>query len=101
MVTDEVAQRGVVVALVLQHLFEDGDGGFVAEVLDLLAVVRDVAALVEFQTAQGEVEAADAVGQRVGFASLGAVVLRDLRAQLLQSSGPEVGVVLLGQRQRV
>jgi len=40
-------------------------------------------------------------GQRVGFASLGAVVLRHGRAQLLQSSGPEVGVVLLGQRQRV
>jgi hypothetical protein len=86
-----------VLALVLQHSFEDGDGGFVAEFLDLLAVVRDVSALVEFQTAQGKIEAADADGERIGLAAFAAGVLGDGRAEGGEAAGPEIGVVLLGQ----
>ena len=73
------------------------DGGRIAELLDLLAVAGDVAALVQLQAAQGEVEAADAVGERVGFAGFGAVVLGDRRAEGGEAAGPEIGVVLLGQ----
>ena len=87
-VADQVAQRDVVVALVLDHFVEDGDGVRIAELLDLLTVAGDVAALVQFQAAQREVEAADAVGQRVGLAGFGAVVLGDGRAEGGEAAGP-------------
>ena len=73
----------------------------VAELLDLLAVVGDVAALVEFQTAQGKVEAADAVGERIGLAAFAAGVLGDGRAEGGEPASPEIGVVLLGQGKMV
>ena len=96
-VADEVAQGDVVLALVLDHLVEDVDGGRIAELLDLMAVAGDVSALVEFQAAQRKVEAADAVGERVGVAGFAAVVLGDRRAEGGEAAGPEIGVVLLGQ----
>ena len=65
----ERAQFAMVVFLVLDDVIEDGDGALVAEILELLAVVGDVAALFDFEAAQGHADAAGAIGQRVGLAA--------------------------------
>ena len=94
---DEAAEGDVVVGLVGEDFLEDGGAGVVAELLDLLAVAGDVAALVEFEAAECEALAADAVGERAGFAGFGALVLGNRRAEGGEARGPEVGVMLLGQ----
>ena len=65
----ERAQFAVVILLVLDDVLEDGDGALVAEGLELLAVVGDVAALLDLEAAQGHADAAGAVGQGVGLAA--------------------------------
>jgi hypothetical protein len=50
-------------------VFEDGDGAFVAQGLELLAVGGDVAALFDLKAAQGHADAAGAVGERIGLAA--------------------------------
>ena len=95
----ERPQFAVVVLLVLNHLVEDGDGAFVAQRLQLLAVVGDVAAFLNLQPAQGHADAAGAVGQRIGLAAGAALVDRLGAAQLLDAFGPQHGVLQLGRRQ--
>ena len=63
------AKFAVVVFFVFNDVVEDGDGAFVAEVFELLAIVGDVAALFDLETAQGHADAAGAVGERIGFAA--------------------------------
>ena len=93
------AQFAVVVLLVFNDVVEDGDGAFVAEVLQLLAVVGDVAAFFDLEPAQGHADAAGAVGQRVGLAAGIAVVDRLGTAQLHDAAMPEGGVLPLGAGQ--
>ena len=92
-------QLAVVVLLVLDDVFEDGDGVLVAQGLQLLAVAGDVAALLNFQASQGHADAAGAVGQRVGFAAGLAVVDRLGSAQFHNATVPQRGVLPLGAGQ--
>ena len=87
------------VLLVLDDVFEDGDGFFVAQRLQLLAVAGDGAALLDLQPAQRHADAAGAVGQRVGLAAGPAVVDRLGSAQLLDAAVPQRGVLPLGAGQ--
>ena len=52
------------VLFVLDDVIENGDGAFVAKGLELLAVVGNVAALLDFKAAKSHANAAGAVGQR-------------------------------------
>ncbi len=90
----------VVVLLVFNDVIEDGDGALVAELLQLLAVVGDVAALFDLEPAQGHADAAGTVGQRVGF-SAGACLYRRVRrsAEFHDAAMPEGGVFPLGAGQ--
>jgi len=69
-------------------VLEDGDGALVAESLELLAVTGDVAALLDFQAAQGHAQAAGAVGEGVGLAAGTAGVDGLGSAELLDALGP-------------
>ena len=89
----------VVVLLVLDDVFEDGDGFLIAQRLQLFAVAGDGAALFDLQTAQGHAHAAGAVGQRVGLAAGAAPIDRLAAAQLDDASMPERGVLPLGASQ--
>ena len=81
--------------LVFDDVVEDGDGAFVAEVLQLLAVVGDVAAFFDFEATQCHADAAGAVGERVGFSAGIAVVYRFRSAEFNDSAMPESGVLQL------
>ena len=96
MAADERAQLAVVVLFVLNDVLEDGDRALVAEGLELLAVAGDVAALFDFEAAQGHAHAAGAVGQRVGLAAGAAAVDGLGPAQLLDAAFPQRGVLHLG-----
>jgi hypothetical protein len=61
----------------------------------LLSVTGDLAAFLDFQTAEGHADAAGAVGQRIGFAAGAAVVGGHGLAQLLNAAGPQGGVLPL------
>ena len=66
---EQRTELAVVVFFVLDDVVENGDGAFVAQRLELLAVAGDVAALFNLKAAQGHAHAAGAVGQRVGLAA--------------------------------
>ena len=87
------------VLFVLNDVIEDGDGAFVAQGLELLAVAGNVAALLDFKPAQGHAHAAGAVGQRVGFAAGTAVVDRLGTTQFNNAAVPQGGVLPLGAGQ--
>ena len=55
-------------ALIGDNLVEDGDAGFISKTGELLAVVGDVAAFVDFEAAKSKSCATDAVGEVVGLA---------------------------------
>ena len=99
MAAQERAEFAVVVLFVFDDVIEDGDGAFVAERLQLLAVVGDVAAFFDFKAAQGHADAAGAVGERVGFAAGVAVVDGLGAAQLHDAAMPQRGVLPLGAGQ--
>ncbi len=65
---------------------------FVAQVLELAAVVGDMPAFFNLQAAQGHADAAGPIGQGVGFAPGIAVVLRLGPAQFHDASVPQRGV---------
>ena len=92
-------QLPVVVLLVLDDVFEDGDGFLVAQRLQLLAVAGNCPALLDLQAAQGHAHAAGAVGQRVGLAAGLAAVDRLGSAQLHDAAVPQRGVLPLGAGQ--
>ena len=86
----------MVILFVFDDVVEDGDGAFVAEFLQLLAVVGDVAALFDFKAAKSHADAAGAVGEGVGFAAGIAVVNGLGAAELNDAAMPERGVLPLG-----
>ena len=87
------------VFLVFDYVVEDGDGAFVAEVFQLLAIVGDVAAFLDFEATQGHADAAGAVGERIGLSAGIAVVLGLRPAELDDAAMPEGGVLPLGAGQ--
>ncbi len=96
MAAEKRAEFAVVILFVFDDVIEDGDGAFVAEVFQLLAVVGDVAALFNFKAAQGHADAAGAIGEGVGFAAGIAVVTGLCSAELDDAAVPESGVLPLG-----
>ena len=96
MAAQQRPQLAVVVLLVFDDVVEDGDGAFVAQRLELLAVGGDVAAFLNLQAAQGHADAAGAIGQRVGLAAGLAFVDGLGTAQLQDAPVPERGVLPLG-----
>ena len=84
------------VLFVLDDVLENGDRAFVAKGLELLAVAGDVAALFDFEAAQGHAHAAGAVGQRVGLAAGTAGVHGLGSAEFLDAAFPQRGVLDFG-----
>ena len=84
------------VFFVFDDMIENGDGAFVAELLELLAVVGDVAALFDFEATQGHADAAGAIGERVGFSAGVAGVNGLSAAEFHDAAVPEGGVLQLG-----
>ena len=95
MAAQQRTEFAVVVLFVLDDVVEDVDGSVVAQVLQLLAVVGDVTALLDLQPAQGHADAAGAVGQRVGLAAGVALVLGLRPAEFDDAALPESGVLPL------
>ena len=89
-------QLAVVFLFIDENLIENGDGAFVAQLLQLGSVHGNVAALVDLQAAQGIMNASGAVGQRAGFDGDPAVVSRLRAAQLHNALAPQRGVFELG-----
>ena len=86
----------MVIFLVLDDVVEDSDGALVAEILQLLAVVGDVAALFDLKPAQGHADAAGTIGEGVGLAA-GVAVVNGLRTtQFDDAAVPEGSVLPLG-----
>ena len=96
MAAEKRAEFAVVVLFVFDDVVEDGDGAFVAEFLELRAVVGDVAALFDFKAAESHADAAGAVGERVGFAAGIALVDRFGTAKFDDAAMPKGGVLPLG-----
>ena len=57
---DQSAELAIVILLVFDDPVQDGQAGRIAERFELLAVLGDVAALIDFQAAQGQIVAPDA-----------------------------------------
>ena len=90
MIADEAAELAVVLLLVFDDMVQDGDAGLVAQLFELLRVAGDVAALVDFKTAEGNAGSANALGESVGGAGGLAVVVGhrspSSRIRLVQST---------------
>ena len=84
---------------VFDHVVEDGVGTFVAECLQLLTVVGDMAAFFNFQAPQRHADAAGAVGKRIGLAARAAMIDRLRSAQFEDATMPKGGMLPLGSRQ--
>src|ERR1700733_13109053 len=67
--TDQTAELTIVILLVFDDPFQDGQAGRIAERLKLLAVLGNVAALIDFQPAQGQIVATDARLKAIGIAA--------------------------------
>lgn len=93
----ERTEFAVVVFFIFDDVLEDGDGALVAETLELLAVAGDVAALFDFEPAQGHADAAGARGQRVGRAAGAAFINGFGPAQLADALGPQRRVLHFGR----
>ncbi len=93
------AQLLVVLLLVLDDVFEDGDGFRVAQAFELLAITSYCPAFLDLQAPEGHADAAGAAGQRIGLAAGLAVVDRLGSAQLHNASVPQFGVLPLGAGQ--
>ena len=83
------------VFLVFDDVLEDGDGAFVAQDLELLAVAGDGAALLDLEAAESHADAAGTAGQRVGIASGLSVIDGRRSTELGNAIGPESGVFQL------
>ena len=93
------AEFAMVVLFVFDDVVEDGDGAFVAEFLELLAVVGDVAAFFDFKAAEGHADAAGAIGEGVGFAARTAVINGFGTAKFDNAAVPEGGMLPLSAGQ--
>src|ERR1039457_227304 len=89
----------MMVLLVLDDVFENGDGFIVAQILQLVAVVCDVAAFFYFKPAQGHADATGAVGLGIGLAAGIAGVFRLWPAEFRNAPMPQGGVFPLGASQ--
>ncbi len=96
---EERTEFAVVVFLVFDYVVKDGNGAFVAEVFQLLAIVGNVAAFFDFEATQGHADAAGAVGERIGFSAKVAGVLRLRATKLDDAAMPEGGVLPFGAGQ--
>jgi len=96
MVADQAAEFAVVFLLIGDDLLQNGDAGLVSDFFELLALLRDVAALVDFQAAKRHAWSADARGQCVGIAASLAFVLRNASAQFTNALGPGRSVTRFG-----
>ena len=82
------------ILLVFDDPVQDGQAGRIAELFELLAVLGNVAALIDFQAAQGQVVAPDASLEAVGIAGRASPVDRLRLPQFTQAAGPQCGVLL-------
>ena len=89
------SQFAVVILLIFDHVFEDGDGFLVTEGFELFTVAGDGAALFDFEAAEGHADAAGAAGQRVRVAAGLAGVSRRRAPELLDAAGPQGGMFQL------
>ncbi len=81
------------ILLVLDDPVQDGQAGRIAQRFELLAVLGDVAALVDFQAAQGQIVATDAGLKAAGVAG-GATLVDWLRLpQFTQAPRPQCGML--------
>ena len=88
----------MVVFFIFDDVIEDGDGAFVAEFFELLAVVGDVTALFNLETTERHANAAGAVGERVGFAAGISFIDRLGAAEFDDAALPESGMLPLCAR---
>jgi len=77
-------------------MIEDGDGALITQFLKLPAVVGNVAAFFDLQTAQSHANAAGAVGQGVGVAAGTSPVSRLGASKLDNAAFPERRMFPLG-----
>ncbi len=84
--------------LVFNHPLQDGHTGRISEGFELLAVFGDIAAFVDFQTAQSQIVAPDAVLEAVSIAGRLASVDWLRLPQLPQSACPQRGMFLFCNR---
>ena len=82
------------ILLVFDDAVQDGQAGRIAQLFELLAVLGDVAALIDFQAAQGQVVAPDAGLEAVGVAARASPVDRLRLPQFTQAASPQRGVLL-------
>ena len=93
------AQLAMMIFFVFDDVIKNGDGAFVAQILQLAAVAGNVAALFNLQPAQRHADAAGAIGQRIGLAAGRAGVLGLGSSEFRNAALPQRGVLQLGLRQ--
>ena len=94
---DQAAELAIVILLVFDDAVQDGQAGRIAELFELLAVLGDVAALIDLQAAQGQVVAPDAGLEAVSITARASPVDRLRLPQFTQAAGPQCGVLLFRQ----
>ena len=99
MAAKQRAEFAVVFLFVFDDVVEDGDGAFVTQIFQLLAVVGDVAAFFDFEAAQGHQGPPGLARQRSGLSLWISLVSGRLATEILDAAGPQVGMLQLGLRQ--
>ncbi len=91
---DQAAELAIVFLLVFDDPLKDGQTGRIAERFELLAVFGNVAAFIDFQAAQSQIVAPDAILEAVGITGRVAPVDRFRLAQFAQAVRPQRGMLL-------
>src|SRR6185503_18560006 len=79
----------MMVLFILDDVFENGEGAFVAEFLELSAIFGYIAAFFDFQAPQRHADASSAIGERVSFAARRTLVDRFGAAEFDDATFPE------------